>query len=101
MHVDARVVLLLDGDLFLVDCVELVLAVGKYMWDKSKGTEVPGQAREIWLLSIQQISGRRYKEQDHLLGAATNRCCWLQVCHVGLSGAHAFRFKLIRLLCRC
>jgi hypothetical protein len=49
LHVDARVVLLLEGDLFLVDSVELVWAVGKYMWGKSKDTEVPGQAREIWL----------------------------------------------------
>ena len=46
---DARVVLLLEGGLFPVDYVGLVWAVGKYMWGKSKDTEVPGQAREIWL----------------------------------------------------
>jgi len=37
--VDARVVLLLEGG-FLVDCIGLVWAVGKYMWGKSKDTEL-------------------------------------------------------------
>jgi hypothetical protein len=37
LHVDACVVFLLEGGLFLVDCVGLVEAVGKHVWGQVKG----------------------------------------------------------------
>jgi hypothetical protein len=61
--------------------VGLVWAVGKYMWGKSKDTEVPGQAREIWLCCAFSEFQDEHNESDRLFTAV----------HIGVTGASLAR----------